>query len=108
MHRSASLVGASCIFFLGAVPGAAAFPDRTIALIVPYTPAGSTDAIARIVGEHMAKTLGQTIIIENDAGAGGTTATGPRGADGGQRLIPDAGTHGHARCCTGALSQSQI
>ncbi len=58
-----------------AVPAVAGFAERTITLVVPFAPGGSTDTIARIVAEHMAKTLGQAIIIENVPGAGGTTAT---------------------------------
>jgi len=42
-------------------------------LVVPFAAGGSTDTIARIVGDHMARTLGRSIIVENDAGAGGTT-----------------------------------
>src|ERR1700694_380953 len=56
-------------------PAMAAFPERAITLIVPFAAGGGTDAIARIVAEHMAKTLGQAIIIENVPGAGGATAT---------------------------------
>src|SRR2546421_10619910 len=56
-----------------ALPAVADFPERNITLIVPFAAGGSTDVIARIVGDHMAKTLGRSIIIENDSGAGGTT-----------------------------------
>jgi tripartite-type tricarboxylate transporter receptor subunit TctC len=51
------------------------YPTRSITLVVPFPAGAATDAVARIVSEHMAKTLGQAIVIENDAGAGGTTAT---------------------------------
>jgi tripartite-type tricarboxylate transporter receptor subunit TctC len=53
----------------------AAYPERSITLIVPFAAGGFNDVIARILADHMGKTLGQTIVIENDAGAGGTTAT---------------------------------
>jgi tripartite-type tricarboxylate transporter receptor subunit TctC len=52
---------------------AQAYPNKQITMIVPFAAGGPTDIIARIVGEHMSKTLGQQIIIENVAGAGGTT-----------------------------------
>jgi tripartite-type tricarboxylate transporter receptor subunit TctC len=42
-------------------------------MIVPFAAGGPTDVVARIVGEHMSRTLGQQIIVENVAGAGGTT-----------------------------------
>jgi tripartite-type tricarboxylate transporter receptor subunit TctC len=48
------------------------FPNRTVTLIVPFPPGGSTDTAARIVGERMRGPLGQTVVIENVGGAGGT------------------------------------
>jgi tripartite-type tricarboxylate transporter receptor subunit TctC len=51
------------------------YPTRSITMIVPFAAGGPTDVIARIVTGHMAQTLGQTIVIENVVGAGGTTAT---------------------------------
>jgi tripartite-type tricarboxylate transporter receptor subunit TctC len=86
--------------FLAAIsPAAAEFPERNITMIVPFAPGGSTDVIARIVGDHMAKTLGRSIIIENDAGAGGTTPTrrvAQAKADGYTLIIGNLGTHGAA------------
>ena len=52
------------------------FPSRTITIVVPFPPGGSTDAVARIMAEKMQAILGQTVIIENVGGAGGTTAVG--------------------------------
>lgn len=51
------------------------YPTRTITAIVPFPPGGPVDTITRIVSEHVSRTLGQTIVIENVAGAGGTTGT---------------------------------
>jgi len=51
------------------------YPTRPVTLIVPFAAGGPTDVISRIVGEHMSRTLGQQIIIENVIGAGGTTAS---------------------------------
>lgn len=51
------------------------YPERPITMVVAFAAGGPTDIIARIVGDHMSKTLGQQIVIENAAGAGGTTAT---------------------------------
>ena len=48
------------------------YPSRPITTIVPFPAGGGTDVIARIVSEHMSRTLGQPIVIENVAGAGGT------------------------------------
>src|SRR4051812_31839006 len=49
-----------------------AYPSRPITLIVPFAPGGGTDVAARIIGGHMARTLGQQIVIQNVPGAGGT------------------------------------
>ncbi len=51
--------------------GASAWPDQPIRLIVPYTPAGGPDMIARFVGERLATRLGQPVVIENLPGASG-------------------------------------
>src|SRR5690606_30921909 len=47
------------------------FPSRAVRLIVPYAPGGSADITARLIGDEWAKQLGQPIVIENRAGAGG-------------------------------------
>ena len=54
------------------------FPSRPITIIVPFAAGGGTDVTARIVGGHMSRTLGQRIVIENIAGAGGTRAPSGR------------------------------
>src|SRR3978361_2156883 len=64
-------------------------PTRGLTMIVPFAAGGPTDVVARIVTGHMAQTLGQSIIIENVVGAGGTTATAraARAANDGYTLI---------------------
>src|SRR3984957_19020158 len=60
-------------FFAGIVPARAqAYPARPITMIVPFPAGGASDVVARIVTNQMSKTLGQSIIIENVSGAGGT------------------------------------
>jgi tripartite-type tricarboxylate transporter receptor subunit TctC len=49
------------------------YPTRPITLVVPYAAGGPSDVIARLIGQSMTATLGQQIVIENVAGAGGTT-----------------------------------
>jgi tripartite-type tricarboxylate transporter receptor subunit TctC len=93
-----SIVGITALL-PGVTPAAAEFPERNITLVIPFPPGGSTDVIARIVGDHMAKTLGRSIIIENDAGAGGTTPTrrvAQAMADGYTLIMGNLGTHGAA------------
>jgi tripartite-type tricarboxylate transporter receptor subunit TctC len=52
------------------------WPSRSITLVVPFPPGGSTDAAARIMAERMRAPLGQPIVIENVGGAGGSIAVG--------------------------------
>jgi tripartite-type tricarboxylate transporter receptor subunit TctC len=57
---------------LSAPAAAQQYPTKPITIIVPFAAGGPTDVVARLVGEHMSRTLGQTIIVENVGGAGGT------------------------------------
>ena len=65
------------------------FPNRTITIVVPFAAGGPTDTVARLVGQSMSKSLGQTVIVENMAGAGGTIAPKRVAADkpDGYRLV---------------------
>ena len=51
------------------------FPNRPITWVVPFAPGGITDTTSRIVAEEMSKTLGQTVLIDNRGGGGGTVGT---------------------------------
>ena len=85
--------------FAAVGPARSEFPDRPITMIVPFAAGGPTDTVARIVGEQMGKTLGQQVVVENVAGAGGTTGI-TRGAqskpDGYTIMMGHMGTHGAA------------
>jgi tripartite-type tricarboxylate transporter receptor subunit TctC len=77
----------------------AAYPEKPVTIVVAFAAGGPTDVIARIVGEHMSKTLGQQIVVENIAGAGGTTATAKVAgaeADGYTLIMGQMGTHAAA------------
>jgi tripartite-type tricarboxylate transporter receptor subunit TctC len=67
--------GAAAVPFAASSASAQAYPTRTVTLIVPFPPAGSTDVAARIVADHMSRTLGQQVIVQNVSGAGGTTGS---------------------------------
>jgi tripartite-type tricarboxylate transporter receptor subunit TctC len=99
MGRPVIFTAAVVALFASVLPVFAEYPSRSITLVVPFAPGGSTDTIARIVADHMAKTLGRSIVIENDAGAGGTTPTrrvAQAAADGYTIMIGHMGTHGAA------------
>jgi tripartite-type tricarboxylate transporter receptor subunit TctC len=50
-----------------------AYPAKAITLVVPFAAGGTTDIVARLMADHMSRSLGQSIVVENLAGAGGTT-----------------------------------
>lgn len=72
--RIMRLVTAFALATFMAAP-AAAWPDRPIKMIVPFSAGGSTDVTARILAAEMSEVLGQQVIVENKPGAGGTIGT---------------------------------
>lgn len=57
---------------LGLAQGSAAWPAKPIRIVVPFTPGGTTDMVARLIGNELGKQLGQSVIVENKPGAGTT------------------------------------
>jgi len=75
---------------------AQAYPAKPITIIVPFSAGGATDILARVVGQYMAKDLGQPVIVDNRAGAGGnigTQAVARATPDGYTLLMGTVGTH---------------
>jgi tripartite-type tricarboxylate transporter receptor subunit TctC len=70
LHRSA--LAALAALAVTALPAAAQYPNKPITAIVPFAAGGPTDVVTRLVTEHMSRTLGQQIVVENIGGAGGT------------------------------------
>lgn len=62
--------------FLAAAQAQAAFPERPVTLVVPFAAGGSTDVVARVIAEKMSEDLGQQVIVQNVAGAGGSLGAG--------------------------------
>ena len=71
-HFFQVFVGASLAVLLPAVVQAADYPNRPIKVVVPFAAAGVTDIVARVVFERVSRSVGQTIVIDNRPGAGGT------------------------------------
>jgi tripartite-type tricarboxylate transporter receptor subunit TctC len=99
VSRRGFLAGASALSVTGAAGSAwsqGAFPTRPITLVVPFAAGGSTDIVARLVGQKMSELLGQSIVIENRAGAGGnvgSTAVARATPDGYTIMMGTISTH---------------
>jgi tripartite-type tricarboxylate transporter receptor subunit TctC len=72
MRFSAGLMVFGLAATLGS-PALAQYPNKPVTIIVPFAAGGPTDVVTRLVGAHMGRTLGQTFVVENVGGAGGST-----------------------------------
>jgi tripartite-type tricarboxylate transporter receptor subunit TctC len=68
------LAGAAALLVTGGV-SAQAFPSKAVRIVVPQTPGGASDALARIVGQKLSERWGQPVVVENKPGAGGNVGT---------------------------------
>ena len=88
----------TCAVLLAALPAQAQnYPTRPIRIIVAYTPAGTTDILARAIGQKMSERWGQPVIVENRPGAAGNIGTelaAKATPDGHTLIMGTAGTHG--------------
>ena len=87
---------AGMLVWPGLAPGQSDYPNRPIKLIVGFAPGGSTDIVARIVAQKLSERLGQQVVVENKAGAGGTIgadATAKAPADGYTLTLGTTSTH---------------
>src|SRR5258707_14736020 len=77
MNKCMTIPGLACAILTFAWSGWAVsqgYPTRTVTLVVPFAAGGPTDVVARTLGAAMSKSLGQTVVVENKLGAGGTIA----------------------------------
>ena len=80
-----------------ALPGLAEYPDKPVKIIVPYPPAGTTDILARLIGQRLAERMKQPFTIENRPGAGGaigSVAVAKSPADGYTLVMATVNSHG--------------
>ena len=72
MKRALFTLTAALGFVATAAQAQGTYPTRPITLVVPFTAGGTTDVVARFMADHMGRTLGQQLVVENVTGAGGT------------------------------------
>jgi tripartite-type tricarboxylate transporter receptor subunit TctC len=99
MKLNKLLLAITAGFALGASAQAQTFPSKPIRLIVPFAPGGTTDIVARIVGDRLGKELGQSVVIENRGGGGGSI-----GAQAVSKAEPDGYTIGVSTVSTHAVN----
>src|SRR5690554_1943397 len=85
--KTLKLAVAGLLAAMVAAPAAAAYPERAVTMITPFPAGGATDGLARVLAEHMSSTLGQSVVVENRAGAATTI-----GASQAMRAQPDGHT----------------
>ncbi len=90
-----SLLPAAALGLVPSAGGAQAFPSRPVRLIAPYPPGGGIDTVARLIAGPMAEVLGQSVVVENRAGAGGSigAAAASQAPPDGHTLLLDASGH---------------
>ncbi|SMP60955.1 Bug family tripartite tricarboxylate transporter substrate binding protein [Noviherbaspirillum suwonense] len=98
-HMSGRLLAAVLLATGALAAQAAAYPDKPIHFIVPYAAGGTTDLVARVVGERVAARLGKPVVVENRPGAGGNI-----GMDAVAKSAPDGYTLGMGAISTNALN----
>lgn len=97
MIRRRPLLALPALLATPAIAQAQAWPSRPIRVVVPFPPGGTTDFIARLVSQRLAVVLGQNVVIENRAGAGGTVgsdAVAKSPPDGYLLVISNIASHG--------------
>ena len=95
--RRAFVAGSAAAVLAKAIPASAQdFPARPITLIIPFPPGGSTTIVIRSVSDKLGEALGQQIVIDNRAGAGGTVGTARAREVRPRRLHHRARLHRHA------------
>jgi tripartite-type tricarboxylate transporter receptor subunit TctC len=99
MHRRTLLATALALSAMAPTAWAQAYPNKPVRLVVPFAPGGTTDIVARVVAEKINVALGQTMIVENKAGGGGSI-----GANEIAKAAPDGYSLGMATVSTTAAN----
>jgi tripartite-type tricarboxylate transporter receptor subunit TctC len=90
------MLGAAALIAASAATQAQAWPERPVRLVVPFPAGGATDLVARVIAQRVSKDIGQQVIIDNKAGAGGSIGSAEAAkatADGYTLLLTTSSTH---------------
>src|SRR5947208_14629488 len=87
MRRSAMLISLLLAAFPVSAQAPDPYPSKPLRFILPFPPGGPTDILGRLIGERLASSLGQPVIVENRGGAGGNV-----GAEAAAKSAPDGYT----------------
>lgn len=100
VRRTLTLACASLVLGWGVTPLSAiaqtGYPSKPLTIVVPFPPGGTTDILARQIAQHLSTEIGQSVIVENKAGAGGNVGSAfvaQAPADGHTLLMGTVGTH---------------
>lgn len=95
-RRAVLLLGMYAVAFAAPLVSAQDFPTKTVRIVVPQTPGGASDALARVMAQKLAEKWGQPVVVENRAGAGGNVGmevVAQSAPDGHVLLMSYAGSH---------------
>src|SRR5688572_3106203 len=106
------LLQSLCVVTLGAFASAAygqSYPAKPVKLVVPFTAGSATDILARTVGQQLTELWGQSVIVENRAGAGGTIGAGvvAKSPPDGYTLLVHSAAHAYNPSIYPELSRSE-
>ena len=104
--RRRDLAGTALAAIIATPALAQSYPSRPVRMIVPFAPGGATDIVARLIGEQLSRRIGQAVVVENRAGAGGIVGSdlvAKAPADGYTLIVSNIAAHGAGPAITRSM-----